>query len=149
MACLKSETRGHRATKEKAREKSLGPDDILVQDSLKDLSQLYLKQKDFASAEPLCRRMLAREESFRGQTSITLTPILSDLELVYREQGNLSDLETVYQKQLRVFESAFGPRNNSVAKVLESYASVLRRQQRDAEASKLEERARAAREPGK
>ena len=127
------------------REKSLGPDHIRVQDSLRELSQLYLKQKDFAAAEPLCRRMLTREESFRGETSITLTPILSDLETIYRQQGKLKELEAVYQKQLRVFESAFGPTNNCVAKVLEAYAALLRGQQRQVEATKLEERARALR----
>jgi tetratricopeptide (TPR) repeat protein len=129
------------------REKSLGPDHIRVQDSLRDLSQFYLRQKDFAAAEPLCRRMLAREESFRGETSITLAPILSDQELIYRAEGKLKELEAVYQKQMRVFESAFGPQNNSVAKVLDQYAALLRGQQREAEAAKLQERARAIREP--
>ena len=51
----------------------------------------------------------------------------------------------MYQRALAIREKALGPEHPDVALSLENYAELLRKTDRNAEAEKLEERARAIR----
>ncbi|MDA2914481.1 tetratricopeptide repeat protein, partial [Acidobacteriia bacterium AH_259_A11_L15] len=51
----------------------------------------------------------------------------------------------LYRRALAIFEQALGPEHPHVATTLESYAALLRKMNRDAEAEKMEARAQAIR----
>lgn len=61
------------------------------------------------------------------------------------EQGDYARAETLYRRALEVLEKAQGPEHPNVAEVLENYAGLLRKMNREAEAEKLEARAHAIR----
>ena len=63
----------------------------------------------------------------------------------YQAQGKYAEAEPHYQRALAISEKALGPEHPNVARILENYADLLRKLDRNAEAEELEERARAIR----
>ena len=55
------------------------------------------------------------------------------------------EAESLYQRSLTIREKALGPEHPSVANSLENYAALLRKTKRNAEADRLEKRAKAIR----
>ena len=68
---------------------------------------------------------------------------LNSLAGFYNDQGRFAEAELFYRRALDILEKALGPRHPEVAASLEGYAQVLRKLKRKAEASKLEDRAKA------
>jgi tetratricopeptide (TPR) repeat protein len=64
---------------------------------------------------------------------------------VYLAQGKYTEAEPLYQRALAIVEKALGPEHSDVATVLENYAALLHKLNRDAEADKMEARAQAIR----
>ncbi len=64
---------------------------------------------------------------------------------VYRAQGKYNEAEPPYQRALAIDEKALGPDHPRVATVLENYAALLHKLNRDAEADKMQARAQAIR----
>ncbi len=64
---------------------------------------------------------------------------------LYQAQGNYAEAEPLYQRSLAILEKALGAEHPNVATSLEKYAALLRKTGRDAEAEKLEARAKAIR----
>ena len=63
----------------------------------------------------------------------------------YHKQGKYAQAEPFLQRALAIVEKALGPDHPNVARVLESYAQLLRQMKRGAAARKLEARARTIR----
>ncbi len=70
---------------------------------------------------------------------------LHNLAVLYNAQGKYVEAEPLYQRALAIREKALGPEHPAVATVLENYAALLHKLNRDAEADKMEARAQAIR----
>ncbi len=70
---------------------------------------------------------------------------LNNLALLYSYRGNYAEAEPLYERALATVEKALGPEHPHVATSLENYAALLRETGRDAEATKMEARAKAIR----
>jgi len=64
---------------------------------------------------------------------------------LYDAQGRYAQAEPLYQQALAIVEKALRPDHPDVARVLENYAALLHKLNRDAEADKMEARAQAIR----
>jgi Tfp pilus assembly protein PilF len=63
----------------------------------------------------------------------------------FDNQGKYAQAEPLYRRALVIDEKALGPEHPQVAAVLENYAALLHKLNRDAEADKMEARAQAIR----
>jgi len=68
---------------------------------------------------------------------------LNNLAGLYYTQGQYAQAEPLYQGALAIREKALGPEHPQVAAVLENYAALLHKLNRDGEADELEARAQA------
>lgn len=112
------------------------------------------QQGRYADAENSLQDALTEAEQFgKEDRRMTMTLVklgdlaatYSNLASYYRKQGRNSEAESLYKRLLAIWEKVLGPRHPHVAKSLEKYASLLRESRRDAEAAKLEARAKAIR----
>jgi len=71
---------------------------------------------------------------------------LNELAAVYWSQGRLAEAEPLFQRSLRIFGQVLGEMHPNVATVLENYADLLQRLERNDEAEALEARAATIRE---
>ena len=67
---------------------------------------------------------------------------LNNLAGLYRDQGRA---EPLYKRSLGILEKTLGPEQPNVAQSLENYAALLRKTGRDAEAARMETRAKMMR----
>ncbi len=122
--------------------KSLGSDHPDVATSLNNLALLYYAQGNYAEAEPMYRHALAiREKSLGSDHSDTATS-LNNLALLYYAQGKYEKAEPKFRCALEILEKSLGENHPNFASGLENLAALLRKTNREAEAKKLEERAR-------
>ncbi len=102
------------------------------------------EQGRYDEAKELFLAALEEAEKFEDQ-DIRLATTLNELAYLYFTQGEYTEAEPLYQRALSIYEKAWGPEHPDVAMTLENYAALLREMDRNAEAEKLEERARAIR----
>ncbi len=74
-----------------------------------------------------------------------LAATLNNLASIHRKQGSYGKAESFYKRSLAIWERVLGPEHPHVAATLEKYATLLRKVGQDAEAAKLEARAKAIR----
>ena len=110
--------------------------------SLNNLGRLYSAQGKYVQAESLYRRAVAVWEKTLGAEHPDVATGLSNLAKLYYIQGKYSQLEPLYQRVLAIRERAFGVHHSSVVQTLESYTALLRKQNREAEAKRVEDRFR-------
>jgi len=67
------------------------------------------------------------------------------LAWLYQGQGKYAEAEALYKQSLVIFEKALGPEHPNMAQGLENYAALLRKTNREAEATRMEARAKAIR----
>ena len=70
---------------------------------------------------------------------------LHNLADLYRAQGKYADAEPMYKRALAIWENALGSEHHFVATGLEAYAALLREIGQNAQADKLEARAKTIR----
>ncbi len=70
---------------------------------------------------------------------------LNGLAKIGQAQGNYAEAEPLLQRALAILERALGPEHPNVAKVLNSYASLLRETGRAFKAAAMEARTKAIR----
>ncbi len=70
---------------------------------------------------------------------------LNNLALLYFAQGKYAEAEPLYKRSLSIAETALGPEHPQVADSLGNYAWLLRETGREAEADKMEARAKTIR----
>ena len=71
---------------------------------------------------------------------------MHNLARLYRETDRYDESRSFFERTLRIDERALGPNHPFVAEDLEEYAKLLRKTGDDAEASRLEARAKAIRD---
>jgi len=74
------------------RKKALGADDITVGLMSNNLALVYLRQKRYAEAEPLCQQALAIEENISGQEDSAAITLDSMAEL-YQSTQRIAEAE--------------------------------------------------------
>ncbi|HEY7543973.1 MAG TPA: tetratricopeptide repeat-containing protein, partial [Blastocatellia bacterium] len=82
------------------------------------------------------------KEEWRLQTARAYAARLRNLTSFYMARQRHEEAEEQYQHALKLLEQEFGPDHSTVGMVLESYAILLRRTNRAAEAEKAEARAK-------
>ncbi len=70
---------------------------------------------------------------------------LNNLAGLYEDQGRYGDAEPLYKRALAISEETLGPEHPTVAQMLENYAALVRETGREAEAAKMEARAKKMR----
>ncbi len=116
-------------------------------DVLCNLGGLYYKQGKYAQAEPLLKRLCAYEDQPMPATVNDpkcrpyMAEGLRNLAATYSKLGKTADAEVLYKRILKMDETWLGD-SLALSTDLDNYASLLRKTQRVAEASKLEARAR-------
>ena len=106
------------------REKVLGPDDMLVAETLVTLATTYVSTGDYASAEPLRLRALRIMEKALGPEHPRVAQELTGLGGFYREMGDELKAEEMYLKALAIFEKTGQPENAVVASLLNGLGSI-------------------------
>jgi tetratricopeptide (TPR) repeat protein len=123
--------------------KALGPDHPVVADSLHNLASLYLAKGDYAKAEPLYRHALATREKALGPEHPLVAALPNDLALLYLNKGDYAKAEPLFQRALAIWEKALGPENPRLVPLLENYAKLLRKTNRETEGARMEARAKS------
>jgi CHAT domain-containing protein/Tfp pilus assembly protein PilF len=106
------------------REKVLGPDDLLVAETLGFLAATYQTTGDYASAEPLKLRALRIMEKALGPENPRVARVLTALGGFYLEMGDKQKAEEMYRRSLAVFEKMGQTENPVVATLLNDLGSV-------------------------
>lgn len=106
------------------REKVLGPDDLLVAETLVALANTFENTGDYASAEPLRLRALRIIEKALGPEHPRVARELMALGGFYQEVGNELKAEEMYQRSLAVFEKIGQTENPVIATLLSDIGSV-------------------------
>lgn len=120
-----------------AMEKVAGPDAPLVDLVLTRLGDAARLQKHYADAEAAYQRAVTS-----GKDSPFHDAPLVGLAEVYTAQGKYQEAEPLFQEAIAAQEEMLGPENPDLVRTLESYAALMRATQRQAEATRLEARAK-------
>jgi len=100
-------------------------------------------------AEPFYRRLVEIFDRVLGPEDFHTAFALERLAGLYAEEGKYAQAEPLYHRALPLFERLFVGRDRvAVASLLEAYAHVLARMERNDEAEALRTRARAIHERG-
>jgi CHAT domain-containing protein len=106
------------------RERVLGPDDLLVAETLGTLATAYESTGDYASAEPLKLRALRIMEKALGPNHPRVARELTSLGGFYRGMGDELKAEEMYQRSFAIFEKIGQTENPVVATLLNDLGSV-------------------------
>jgi CHAT domain-containing protein/Tfp pilus assembly protein PilF len=106
------------------REKVLGPDDLLVAETLGALASAFEAAGDYASAEPLRLRALRIMEKALGPEHPRVARALTALGAFYREVGDELKAEEMYRRSLAIFEKIGQAENPVVASLLNDLGSI-------------------------
>lgn len=131
------------------REKTFGRNHKRTARSLMNLGKLYKKQKKYSEAEAMSRRAvsiyltaLQDEGGSDYDAAEAATESLTTIAQMYLEQKKYVDANKTYDALIYIVEFAFGKDDSWLVEPLEEKAKLLRMFKRNAEASKLETRAR-------
>jgi CHAT domain-containing protein/Tfp pilus assembly protein PilF len=104
------------------RENALGPDDVLVGDSMHDLAVLYDDTADFAKAELLNLRALAIRERALGPDHPDVAKTLKNLASMAAVRHEYERAEAFYRRALMIQEQSLGADDPDVVKTLSDLA---------------------------
>ena len=99
----------------------------------------------YAEAEKYYLAALKEAEIF-GPEDTRIATTLDNLALLYDTQGEYAEAEPLLKRSLKIYQKFLGPDHLNVARFLENYAALLRKMEREAEATEMEARAKEIRE---
>ena len=126
------------------REKTSGPSGADLAPTLQNLGVLLLATNRPGEAEPLLRRALAIREKNLGAGHPDVAETLARLAQIDADRGRLAEAERLYRRALAILEPNDG--HPATLEVLDSYALLLRRADRDDDADRVEARAQKLRD---
>ena len=126
-------------------QKTFGPAHLAVADSLFDLANLHRNQRRYAEAEPLYRQVIMIWEKALGPDHPDLAKGFHNLALIYDLQGRYAEAEPLYRQALILLQKTLKPDDAKVLVLMETYARLLRKTDRDAEAETIEAHVRTVR----
>ena len=128
------------------RKRVLPSDHLDTAQSLQNLASLYRSRGDqsqYPEAEVLLQQSQAIRERILGSEHPQTAKSLHNLALLYEAQGRYAEAEQLYLKALVIREKVLGPKNAKTVTTIADYIALLRRMQREKEATVLEERVKA------
>jgi tetratricopeptide (TPR) repeat protein len=114
---------------------------LSILDSVSAVATLCLKQGRYSAAEALFMKNLRIKEQALGEQHPEVAKELINLGVLYNAQGRYEEAEALHRRSFTILERAI-PEGREFARCLEEYASVLRKTDREAEADRMETRAR-------
>ncbi len=99
----------------------------------------------YIEAEKSFSAAVTEAEKFGAQNR-RLATSLNNLGANSEEQGKYAEAEPLYKHSLQICQKTLGPNHPQVATSLENYAELLYKTNRSAEASKLDQQAKAIRD---
>jgi tetratricopeptide (TPR) repeat protein len=126
-------------------QKTFGPAHLAVADSLFDLANLYRNQRRFAEAEPLYRQVIMLWEKALGPDHPDVAKGFYSLAAIYDLQERFDEAEPLYRQALTLSQKALKPDDPNVIVLMEAYARLLRKMNREDDAMELEARVRMIR----
>ena len=123
------------------RESKLGPDDLLVAESLDQMAKVLRASR--RDSEPLLRRALAIRETRLGADSLDVANTLNNLAVLEASRGSVEEAEKTFSRVLAIREARLGPGHVEVGRVLINLAATLEMRRRPLESLPLLERALA------
>lgn len=124
------------------RERLQGPSHPDVATVLNNLAAVEVARERYARAMPLLQRAFEVRERALGGTDMLTVQTMSNLALLHAAQGDASVAEPLYQRAIAALEAMDPPRPADLDRVLANYAALLRDTGREAEAGRVEARAR-------
>ncbi len=109
-----------------------------------NFAKLYHDQRRYAEAEPLYASALAMWKQHQPKNR-KWANFMKNIAAFYYEGGRYAEAEPLYQQALEIYEKMLGPEDPDVANILESYAALLYKTKRQAEAAELEARVKGIR----
>lgn len=113
---------------------------------LNELARLYLKQSNFAAAEPLLVRLLAMKRELLGDEHPEVATVLASLASVRKSLGDYGSAEELYRHALQIRELTLPPNHITSAMTMESLAETCAARGHYDEALRLSRRALEMRE---
>jgi CHAT domain-containing protein/Tfp pilus assembly protein PilF len=107
------------------REKALGPDHLVVAESLQSLADLLRETADYTEARPLYERALAIREKALGPNHANVAWNLSELGILLLRTGDYAASRPMLERSLAIREKVFGPNHNNVAASLSELGALL------------------------
>jgi len=107
------------------REKTLGPDEPPVAESLHALAVLYEDTGNYAKAEPLFRRALGIREKALGPDHPDVAESLNGLGVMFILEGDYPKAEPFFQRALAILEKTLGPDHTDVAATLANFGKLF------------------------
>ncbi len=117
-----------------------------VVDCLIGLAWLYDRRGDTAESERLYELAMRTVEGVKGGDSAAYADRLPDLATLYRRHGKSWHSDLLYQRLIKIRENTGGKNSPEVATALELYSRFLESEGRQAEATKISERAHTIRD---
>jgi tetratricopeptide (TPR) repeat protein len=118
----------------KLREKALGPNDLLVADSLTNVAEVDLALGKPLDAEPLLKRALSIQEKDPTSNGLLLGKTMERLAALRGAGGDVKKAEELYRRAIAAKEKALGPNHSEVALTLDSLADLYNKQKDYAQA---------------
>ncbi|MHB0963113.1 MAG: tetratricopeptide repeat protein [Gemmatimonadaceae bacterium] len=119
------------------REKTYGPNDTLVAESLNGLGDAARLKGDFAVADSAYARTLAIREAAFGPESRDVASTLASIAVLRTRQGHLPQAESLYRRVLPIDERLRAPDDQSLLRRRSGLANVYFAQGRLAEAESI------------
>lgn len=126
-------------------ERTWGAEHPNMAHALNNLAVLYRSQGDHLQVDPLYKSILAIYERSLGSEHLDVANVLNNLAMLYRSQADYQQAEWLYRRVLAIHEQASGLPYVHMAIILENYSYLLRKLGREAEAVRMEARAREIR----
>ena len=105
---------------------------------LNDQVVVLYQQGRYSEATKVAKEALKVAKNTFGSDHPNVAQSLNDLALLYKTQGQYTEAEPLYKQALAIREKVLGPDHPDVADSLENYADLLRKLNREEEASVLE-----------
>ena len=125
------------------REKVLGPDDLLVVNTLNYLADSYYYTGDYSDAEPLSLRALKIREKVLGPDHPALANDLLEMSVEYQDRGDYFKAEELQQRAWGILQRASLTETADAAGILEGLANIYYARGDYRAAEEYSERARA------
>ena len=92
--------------------------------------------------QPLYQRALAIREKTLGADHPKVATALGKLATLFDAEGRDEEAEQLYRRTLAIFERDQGAKHPNVVQIVENYTAFLRKQNREADAKRVEDRFR-------
>jgi len=123
-------------------ESTLGQTHPYTAAGLSCLAEICYQQGDYQQAETYWQQALIICEQQEGSEHPHAALCLYGLAMISYQQGDYQQAETYLQRTLTIQEPLLGSGHSATRETLKSYLQLLRRMERESEASQLEERLR-------